>query len=350
MTTVTNGLTLSIPKPHTLIGPGFGETVMTWADQRESLSEVDETRLRVAALRAYVKRRDGYQEIEAAERWCEVRIGELLPPPVVGSHHSVATEGAELSADERYEFRLMAGHRGIVASAIALGRTSRASILAMIVEMLSSGKALELGSLDRPRVCLGEATEWLAQLEPVDLILTDPPYSTDVDDIVAFAESWLPLALSKLKPTGRAYVFVGAYPAELLAYLRCALPAQVLVWSYPDTLGPNTGRDYLLNWQAILYYRGPEAPDLLGDRLTEKQAVVRHEMNFEGRRHLWQKPMDIGRMFVRQSCPIGGLVADPFAGTGTFVRAAALEKRRSMGCERDPEMLAICRERGADVD
>jgi hypothetical protein len=40
----------------------------------------------------------------------------------------------------------------------------------------------------------------------VDCLLTDPPYSTDVPDVAAFAVEWLPLALARIAPTGRAYV------------------------------------------------------------------------------------------------------------------------------------------------
>src|SRR5690606_23894638 len=61
--------------------------------------------------------------------------------------------------------------------------------------------------------------DWLPAQDDCDLLLTDPPYSTDVDDIEEFAASWLPVALAKVKPTGRAYVCVGAYPHELRAYL-----------------------------------------------------------------------------------------------------------------------------------
>jgi DNA modification methylase len=39
-----------------------------------------------------------------------------------------------------------------------------------------------------------DCTEWLRTAPEADLLLTDPPYTTDVDDIQAFASTWLPLA------------------------------------------------------------------------------------------------------------------------------------------------------------
>lgn len=60
----------------------------------------------------------------------------------------------------------------------------------------------------QPTIERADAIEWLDRQEPCDLLLTDPPYSTDVGDIAEFAKSWLPLALSKVKPTGRAFIFM----------------------------------------------------------------------------------------------------------------------------------------------
>jgi hypothetical protein len=55
-----------------------------------------------------------------------------------------------------------------------------------------------------PEVTLASWQEWLPDQESCDLLLTDPPYATDLDDVFAFAEAWLPAALTKVKPTGRA--------------------------------------------------------------------------------------------------------------------------------------------------
>ena len=203
-----------------------------------------------------------------------------------------------------------------------------------------------------------DCLEWLAAAPDADLLLTDPPYSTDVDDIDAFAHDWLPLALSKVKPTGRAYVCIGAYPAELHAYLtvRAGIPegmvlADVLVWTYRNTLGPSSKLDYSRNWQAILHYRGPEAPPLRTTSLTEKFAVI--DMNApDGRRgerwHTWQKPDGLGEMLVNHATEPDGVVLDPFAGTGTFLLAAARLGRTAYGADQNADMVRIAKERGCE--
>ncbi len=196
--------------------------------------------------------------------------------------------------------------------------------------------------------------EWLPAQPICDLLLTDPPYSTDIEDIRAFAAAWLPVALAKVKRTGRAYVCIGAYPAELAAYLAVPPPAditlvQVLVWTYRNTLGPSPSHDYKLNWQAVLYYRGLDAPPLDAPEMVEQfsvQDVNAPDGRHGDRWHAWQKPDALAERFVRHASLPGAVVLDPFAGTGTFLLAAARLGRQARGCEPDAQMLATAEERG----
>ena len=207
-------------------------------------------------------------------------------------------------------------------------------------------------SPDAPLVYLQDAVEFLNQQSEYDLLLTDPPYSTDVNDIAGFASSWLPVALSKLKSTGRAYVFIGAYPKELQAYLNVAIPAQVLVWTYRNTLGPAPKGHYKQNWQAILYYCGIAAPPLDCPVLNELFSV--HDISAPdgrhfNREHAWQKPDDIADRFVRHASKPGDTVVDPFCCTGTFLLAASRYGRQSVGCDNNEDHLKIAVSRGCHL-
>lgn len=190
--------------------------------------------------------------------------------------------------------------------------------------------------------------------EPVDLLLTDPPYSTDVENISEFANSWLPDALDNVKDTGFAYVFIGAYPNELRAYLNTPTPEhieleQVLVWTYKNTLGNNPKDRYKLNYQACLFFRGVNAP-ALDCPLTNEQWAVQEINAPDGRigdrYHMWQKPMEIAERFVRHSTKQGMTVYDPFACTGTFLLAAAKLGRKAFGFELNPDNAKIAFDRG----
>lgn len=170
-----------------------------------------------------------------------------------------------------------------------------------------------------PEIVKADCLAWIPKQDICDLLLTDPPYSTEISDIEAFAASWLPPALKKVKPTGRAYVFIGAYPIEIEAYLKINTNtmtlANVLVWAYQNTLGPSSDLDYNLNWQAVLYYRGPEAPKLDCPILIEQFSVqnVNAPDGRSGVRYsAWQKPDDLAERFIRHSTKPGDLVLDPF--------------------------------------
>jgi len=201
----------------------------------------------------------------------------------------------------------------------------------------------------------GDCIDWLKSLpEDADLLITDPPYATDVENIEEFANSWLPVALNRVKSTGRAYVCIGAYPDELKAYLNIDSGhlelCQVLVWTYRNTLGPSPKDQYKLNWQAILYYKGIDAPELNCPIMTEQFSV--QDINAPDNRygtyerwHAWQKPDELAERLIRHSTKEGDVVIDPFAGTGTFILAATKLNRVAFGCDKDSEMIQIAHSR-----
>jgi hypothetical protein len=201
-----------------------------------------------------------------------------------------------------------------------------------------------------------EAIEFIEEFvdQSVDLIVTDPPFSTDVTDIGEFA-TWLKCAISKIAPTGRAYVCCGAYPLELRAYLNViaetefATRSQILVWTYRNRIGPTPTYDYVQNWQAILYLWGEDAPPLASPSLNEQFAV--QDINAPDGRlgdhwHAWQKPDELARRIITHASKPGDLVVDPFCGTGTFLLAAAKLGRKARGADNDPTMLDLAIERG----
>ena len=199
----------------------------------------------------------------------------------------------------------------------------------------------------------------MATLQPqsIDLLITDPPYMTDVDDIELFARRWVPLALAAIKTTGRAYIFTGSYPAELLAYLSviahcCAerfIFDDVMVWAYDNTIGPSTKMNYKRNWQACFHLCGKDAPPLNCENLMEKQqarTINAPDGRHGNRMHTWQKPDILAEQLITHGSNPGGTIIDPFAGTGTFIAAANKLGRRAMGYELDGDMIGHCEKRG----
>lgn len=207
----------------------------------------------------------------------------------------------------------------------------------------------------QPTVKKQDAVTFLSETDAADLLIADPPYTTDVDDIEAFANEWVPPAIDTITDGGIGFIFIGAYFDELQAYLNqleaCGVRdrTQVLVWTYRNTLGQTPNARYKLNWQAILFIQSDPARELDSPKTSEQWAV--QDVNapdgrFGDRHHKWQKPDELIERFIRHSTDEGETVIDPFVGTGTTVLKAAELGRDAIGCDHSDEMLSIAVERG----
>jgi hypothetical protein len=62
-------------------------------------------------------------------------------------------------------------------------------------------------------------------------------------------------------------------------------------------------------------------------------------------KHPTVKPLALMRYLCRLVCPPGGIVLDPFCGSGTTLEAARLEGFQAIGCELNAEYIQDCKER-----
>nr|WP_281367418.1 site-specific DNA-methyltransferase [Nocardioides kongjuensis] len=67
----------------------------------------------------------------------------------------------------------------------------------------------------------------------------------------------------------------------------------------------------------------------------------------DGVRHPTVKPLSLMRELVRLVTPPGGVVLDPFAGSGTTLEASLIEGMQAVGIERDSTFLPLIRARVA---
>jgi ParB-like chromosome segregation protein Spo0J/DNA modification methylase len=192
-----------------------------------------------------------------------------------------------------------------------------------------------------------------------DLLFTDPPYSTDIDDIESFANDWLPKALSKVKPDGRALIFIGAYPKEILAYMNFLLNKQDkfildnnLIWAYKNTLGQIPKMKYNLNYQVILHLYSETSRPLKNDITGEMfnvQEFNAPDGRLGNRFHTWQKPLELAERLIRHTTKENDKVLDPFSCTGTFLIAAAKLNRIAVGSEINSEHAKIAESLGVKI-
>jgi hypothetical protein len=347
---------LIIPKPG---GPVDTATILniekSVVEMLPSINDYDnleELRKQTQALEKYIRDKEMQMPMLGAQRRIEARIGQLLGDPKPGSRTDLEPYSHDCKVVERYDrsdFRLLAHAHEEDLLEWEDWRRSRRSLINFIKIKLGLISEKDLSPEHPPIITLADYKEWLPKQEQCDLLLTDPPYATDVNDVHEFAEEWLPVALGKIKPTGRAYIFIGAYPEELHAYLSVSIPTQVLVWSYRNTLGPSPTQTYKLNWQAILYYEMPDAPPLNCPKMTEQFSVqdINAPDGRQGNRyHTWQKPSEIAERFIRHSTHEDDLVLDPFCCTGTFILEASKLKRFGLGCDINQDAIDLAVMRG----
>ena len=75
------------------------------------------------------------------------------------------------------------------------------------------------------------------------------------------------------------------------------------------------------------------------------KAPTRERPEVNGVKHATVKPLTLMRYLVRMVTPPGGIVLDPFAGSGTTIEAALLEGFQSIGIELTDEYLPLIQQR-----
>ena len=216
----------------------------------------------------------------------------------------------------------------------------------------------------------GDAAELLWKIVPssVDAFITDPPYgipvgsafvrhnSLDVEDgSGTFNEAeknpywWLEPAAQALVSGGHAAFFVDrAQRVEAELALRSACLKAWHVFYLVKQSPPPTPRPLFVSAveECIVaekpgdkrrwYGTGYEPNRWIG--LTPNRRDQHHG-------HPSEKPLDPIKTLVRCLTPPGGLVVDPFSGSGTTAVACLHLGRRCIAIERDPEYASLSAER-----
>lgn len=190
-------------------------------------------------------------------------------------------------------------------------------------EYLSAHQA-NITEENRPTIYNSDCVDFLNRIEnnSVDLLLTDPPYSTDVKDMHLFVAEWVSAALTKVKQNGRAFICIGAYPKEIEIYLSFLLHVQKkfivdnpLIWTYKNTLGVTPKMKYNLNYQIILHLYSEQSRPLdtsVTNEMFSVQEINAPDGRLGDRFHEWQKPDELAMRLVKHSTQHGDTVLDCF--------------------------------------
>lgn len=214
-----------------------------------------------------------------------------------------------------------------------------------------------------------------------DCCITDPPYGDTSLEWDSICPGWIEHVARALKPAASIWVFgsmrfLAPMFAEMAAHdFRYS---QDIVWKKQNGTGFHNDRFRRVHEHAVMFYRGAwggvyheaqytndarakvvrrkarpahtghiDAGHYVsedgGPRLMRSVMEVRNE---HGRAiHPTQKPLELLLPMIRYSCPAGGTVLDPFAGSASTGAAAAIEGRMSVLIEKDPATAAAAQQR-----
>jgi adenine-specific DNA-methyltransferase len=226
-----------------------------------------------------------------------------------------------------------------------------------------------------------------------DLVISSPPYfmgkeydsSTSVDDFLVAHREILEQLIRVVKPGGSICWQVGSHvknnvvvPLDALVYGIFSEAKDLklrnrIVWTYhhgahcrqrfsgrhETILWFTKGDGYLFELDAVRvpqkypgkkHYKGAKKGQPSGNRLGKNPGDVWDIPNVkaghvEKTEHPCQFPVALAQRLVLALCPRGGLVVDPYMGSGSTGVAAVLEGRSFAGCDLDPKYVKIARSR-----
>ena len=222
----------------------------------------------------------------------------------------------------------------------------------------------------------------------IDLIIVDPPYGLgkdygnnsdkkSYDEHLSWNYQWIDICTDKLKDTGSMYIFTSwRYAPEIFSYCKKSLKMlNEIIWdrrvpsmggstrrfsSVHDTIGFFAkSKNYYFDIDSVRIPYDPETKKArtrtifvgqkwleVGYNPKDVWSVSRlHKLHPERENHPTQKPLEIIERMVKSSCPEGGIVLDPFAGSGTTAEACMNNHRNSISFEINKDYCAIINDR-----
>lgn len=245
---------------------------------------------------------------------------------------------------------------------------------------------------------LFEALEYLPK-HFVDLLIIDPPYNLSknfagnkfkkTDDVayIEYVRSWLPKVMELLKPNGSVYICCDwkCTSAIYQVLSECTVVVNRITWQREKGRGAKTNwknamediwfgvadeNDYYFDVEAVKQKRRVVAPYKEDgkpkdwEETDEGKFRLTYPSNFwddisipywsmpENTDHPTQKPEKLIAKLILASCPVDGIVFDPFLGSGTTSVVAKKLGRHYCGVEISEEyaLLAAKRLRKAESD
>lgn len=211
-------------------------------------------------------------------------------------------------------------------------------------------------------IYLGDCREILPELpdKSVDLVLTDPPYGVGVkygkhyDDKRDDYWEWFLSLVADMRRISSIVIFT--HRNESLRYIKGW--DWVGVWNKPGSFGARIGNSAILpHWEPIYFYGihsvgvyGEYCPDVLTYNPVKAGAssLIGREKWQKGNSfssHPCPKPVGLFQKLAHIFSPAGGIILDPFLGSGTTAYCAKKLNRKCIGIEIEERYAEISAKR-----
>jgi site-specific DNA-methyltransferase (adenine-specific) len=186
---------------------------------------------------------------------------------------------------------------------------------------------------------LGDCREVLPLLTRVDAVITDPPYPAEFThlygDIARHAKALLPQG-------GHFLALCGHHQIEdVLRLCSEHLRFWWLCGMRHDTIMRLPGKWVGARWKPAVWYVNERR--LKGD--TNCPVDLLDGGGRDKRFHVWGQPTAWFEHWITALAPVGGVVLDPFMGSGTTGVACVRMGRKFIGIEMDPAHFETARQR-----
>lgn len=212
---------------------------------------------------------------------------------------------------------------------------------------------------ERATIYCGDCREILPELGKVDAVITDPPFfmpATHYQSRVDWQRSWsdtsvlgafwsqiVDLCVSRLKRSGHMLTFCNAdsfavfYPEmyRRFDYLKS------LVW---DKGHVGLGRVWRNQHELVIAARWKEA-EFVEDGKLRADVMQFKATPSADRSHPVEKPVEMLAWLIEPVVPVGGVVCDPFMGSGTTIDAARRNGRNAVGIEGEERYCELAANR-----
>lgn len=210
----------------------------------------------------------------------------------------------------------------------------------------------------------GDSLEHLARISPVSVqaVIADPPYMigaisvgdpkskcgtwADMENSAFWFAHWFQQSKRILRPDGFLVVFGNwrSIPTLIRAFDLAHLSVNsCMVWD-KQWIGPGGPAALRPTYEIVMFAGMPEAQ--IVDRKASDIFACKWQAGSKAESgHPAEKPVPLMRHLIRLVAPSGGMIVDPFMGSGTTGLAARLEGCDFIGIEREARWVEIAERR-----